>query len=116
MTHQLPLIKRQRPTHDDGEDYRREAGPIRPVRPPRPPTLSKSTLRLYLEWLDELRQLIERHGGEGVESWHSVPAMPDLADELRSIGDGLHELGDEMRELADSIEHAAWVAEKELAP
>lgn len=108
---QLDLIKRKPP-----ERKQRPLGPVTPLRPSRPARLSKSTLRIYLEWMDELRTLIERHGDDGVEAWHSVPVMPDLAHELRSIGDGLHELGDELRELADSVEHAAWAAEREVRP
>ena len=67
--------------------------------------LGKSTLTIYLDWLDEVRKLLGRHGGAAVEAWQSLPAVPDRGDELRSIANALDELASELRDIADAIQH-----------
>lgn len=67
--------------------------------------MKHSTLRIYLDWLDTVRELAGRHAGEAVEAWHTLVAMPDLADELRAVAGRFDELAAELRDIADGLEH-----------
>jgi len=73
-----------------------------------------SELSVYLEWLDEVRKLLARHGDESVEAWMRPVVPADLAAEIRAIADDVEQLGDDLRDIADAVEHAEhWTEQKE---
>lgn len=71
--------------------------------------MKKSTLQIYIEWLDELRTLLVRHGHDTVEALQGVP-IADLAEECHGIADGLRDIADELDELGNSLGHAEKTA------
>lgn len=105
---QMMLIERPRPDVDHPD---RQATMEPPEHPNRVPArVHKSTLEIYLEWMAEIDTILRRHGEESVESWQTLPAVPDLADELRAIGDAMQEIGAELHEMSDSLRHAEYDA------
>jgi len=80
-------------------------------RPPVPPSEDRSWVRvselsIYLEWLDEIRELLARHGDRAVEAWMRPVAPADLADELRAVAEAIVELAENLCAVADAVEHA----------
>lgn len=64
-----------------------------------------SRLSIYLEWLDEVRHMLARHGDASLDAWAGDVAGRDLRHELRAIASDIRDLADELDQIGDGVGH-----------